>query len=164
MKREKKNLKKSKYVISSPVGKLGLVILNDYLVGIDFLQSQVKLSSPRTLKLRSIVSQIKQYFFAPHLPLKVPFEVEGTILQKKIWSNIQKISCGKTVTYGELARKLGTSPRVIGNACRRNTLPIIIPCHRVVSVVNIGGYCGNNKETIEIKQWLLQHEKNIRKD
>ena len=162
MKRKKKNLKISKYVISSPVGKLGLNIVGDYLVGIDFLKSQVKLSN-NALKSHHIIEQINQYFANPCLLFTVPFKVDGTGLQQKIWSHIQKISCGKTITYGELARNVGTSPRVIGNACRRNPLPIIIPCHRVVSAVNIGGYCGNNQETIKIKQWLLQHEENTRK-
>ena len=68
------------------------------------------------------------------------------------------------MTYGELARKIGTGPRVVGNACRCNPIPIIIPCHRVVAAASLGGYCGETKQgtgTVKIKEWLLKHEQSI---
>ena len=63
------------------------------------------------------------------------------------------------LTYGEMAKKLDSSPRAVGNACRANPLPIIIPCHRVVSQSGIGGYGGHTEgEVLAIKEWLLHHE------
>ena len=62
-------------------------------------------------------------------------------------------------TYGELAKLLNTSAQAVGNACRENPIPIIIPCHRVVSRASLGGYCGKTSGSkIQIKTWLLQNE------
>ena len=75
---------------------------------------------------------------------------------------MQKIPYGKTKSYGELAQELKTSARAIGNACRHNPLPIIIPCHRIVAKNNLGGYNGATEgKMLNIKEWLLQHEKKL---
>ena len=66
---------------------------------------------------------------------------------------------GKVMTYGEVARQLDSSPRAVGNACRANPLPIIIPCHRIVGQTGTGGYGGfRTGKVVEIKHWLLHHE------
>jgi methylated-DNA-[protein]-cysteine S-methyltransferase len=70
---------------------------------------------------------------------------------KKVLNFIRKIPYGRTMTYGELARKLSTSPRAAAKACSKNPIPIIIPCHRVVGKNSLGGFsCG-----IEYKEKLL---------
>ena len=59
-----------------------------------------------------------------------------------------------------LAKELKTGARAIGNACRKNPIPIVIPCHRVVAQHHIGGYAGQTEgEIVDIKKWLLNHEK-----
>ncbi|EKD45626.1 MAG: hypothetical protein ACD_69C00203G0002 [uncultured bacterium] len=146
-------------VINSCVGKLGIIIANNQIAKIVYLSTKARLISPKNLVTRQIVSKIKKYFCNPRLQFKLVMNLSGTVLQIKIWKALQKIPCGKTITYGELAQKIGTSPRVIGNACRRNPIPIIIPCHRVVAANGLGGYCGNvNSGAIKIKEWLLKHE------
>jgi len=103
--------------------------------------------------------QIAQYFKNPRFKFTVAYELHGTPLQIKIWQALTKIPVGKTVTYNDLAKQLGTSPRVIGNACRNNPLPIIIPCHRAVATNGNGGFCGTTSgKMLELKQWLLAHE------
>jgi methylated-DNA-[protein]-cysteine S-methyltransferase len=63
------------------------------------------------------------------------------------------------MTYGELARQLNTSARAVGNACRANPIPLVIPCHRVVSKSDIGGFSGSrNGAPVKSKTWLLGHE------
>ena len=58
-----------------------------------------------------------------------------------------------------LAKWLKSGPRAVGNACRANPIPIIIPCHRVVAQNHIGGYSGETQgRKLDIKKWLLQHE------
>ncbi len=86
--------------------------------------------------------------------------LKGTAFQKRVWQALCNIPPGTTKTYGELAKELHTSPRAIGNACRKNPLPIIIPCHRVVAKNSLGGYAGaRTGELIEFKKWLLENEK-----
>jgi methylated-DNA-[protein]-cysteine S-methyltransferase len=79
----------------------------------------------------------------------------------RIYRAVREIPCGKTATYGEIARQVGTSPRVVGQAMARNPTPLVIPCHRIVAADGIGGF----SPAIEIKESLLAMEKKmLRKD
>jgi methylated-DNA-[protein]-cysteine S-methyltransferase len=73
----------------------------------------------------------------------------------RVYRAVQKIPYGSTATYGEIARQVGTSPRVVGQAMARNPTPLIIPCHRVVAADGIGGF----SPSVEIKEELLAMEK-----
>ncbi|WP_297447076.1 MGMT family protein [Desulfurobacterium sp.] len=87
----------------------------------------------------------------------VPFKKELlTPFQLKVFSTVTAIPPGKTATYGQIAKTLKTSPRAVGQALKRNPFPIIIPCHRVISSRNIGGFSAG----ISIKKLLLNFETN----
>jgi methylated-DNA-[protein]-cysteine S-methyltransferase len=72
-----------------------------------------------------------------------------------IYHAVQKVPYGSTVPYGEIARTVGTVPRVVGQAMARNPTPLVIPCHRVVAADGIGGF----SPSVEIKEELLAMEK-----
>ena len=77
----------------------------------------------------------------------------------RVWQALQKIPYGEVKTYGQLAKELKSSARAVGNACRANPIPIVIPCHRIVAVSGIGGYAGKTDgPVLERKRWLLAHE------
>lgn len=79
----------------------------------------------------------------------------------RIYRAVQKVPYGSTVTYGEIAREVGTSPRAVGQAMARNPTPLVIPCHRVVAADGIGGF----SPSVEIKEALLLMEaKTARKE
>ncbi|MFM7135334.1 MAG: methylated-DNA--[protein]-cysteine S-methyltransferase [Planctomycetota bacterium] len=86
----------------------------------------------------------------------------GTPFQRRVWSACRRIPRGETRTYGELARAIGLGrggARAIGQALRRNPLPILVPCHRVVSTAGSGGYAGaTDGPLLRIKQALLKQE------
>ncbi|MGD8812578.1 MAG: methylated-DNA--[protein]-cysteine S-methyltransferase, partial [Thioalkalispiraceae bacterium] len=83
----------------------------------------------------------------------------GTSFQQKVWKTMLNIPPGKVMSYGEIAKKLNSSPRAVGNACRANPLPLLVPCHRVVSQAGLGGYGGETSgKRLAIKRWLLSHE------
>lgn len=120
-----------------------------------------------------IVDQLNHYFENPAWQFTVKTKVTGTDFQQNVWRSLKSINHKKHCTYGELAKKLSTSPRAIGGACRSNPVPIVVPCHRVVSANGPGGYCGvgdaelskmklNDAVSFElkIKTWLQEHEKN----
>jgi methylated-DNA-[protein]-cysteine S-methyltransferase len=113
-------------VIDSPVGKLGIGLLEGKLAQISFLPPGSRLTPPKDFTARKVVFEIEKYFYNPRYRFNLELLFLGEPLQNKIWRTLQKIPVGKTITYGELAEKLGTSPRVIGNACRHNPLPIIL--------------------------------------
>ncbi len=107
-----------------------------------------------------ILQQILAYFESPYrVSFTVPLKPVGTIFQQRVWRQMSKIPPGQVQTYGELATSLHTSARAVGNACRANPIPLIIPCHRVVAKHSLGGYAGRtNGRLLDMKQWLLEHE------
>ncbi len=103
--------------------------------------------------------QLQRYFSAPQAGFDIPLQQQGTPYQRRVWRALQRIPPGQTLTYGQLAKRLHTSPRAIGNACRQNPLPLLVPCHRVVATNGLGGFSGKTTGVrVELKRWLLQHE------
>lgn len=84
----------------------------------------------------------------------------GTPFQRRVWAAIAAIPYGHTATYQDIARTVGSAARAVGNACGRNPLAIVIPCHRIVaSNGGLGGFSqGRDPKLLLIKRWLLQHE------
>ena len=80
---------------------------------------------------------------------------EGETTFAKIYRAVRAIPCGETVTYGEVARMVGTAPRAVGAAMARNPTPIVVPCHRVVAKAGIGGFSPD----LAIKETLLALER-----
>ncbi len=115
-----------------------------------------------------IEQQLKQYFQQPEFKFSLPCQInDATAFQQKVWQALMQIPSGEVKTYGALAAELGSSARAVGNACRNNPFPLVIPCHRVVAASGIGGYAGDTLqqqkgeiEFMQIKQWLLAHEQN----
>ena len=150
--------------LSTPFANLGLRFEQGSLVAIDFVDTDLKVP-PASVESKNVCKQIQNYCAqksvgkSDGMHFDIKLNANGTAFQKKVWKELQKIPEGKTVTYGELAQRLKTSARAVGNACRNNPLPIVIPCHRVVSKTGLGGYAGSTSGNIfKIKEWLLKHE------
>ena len=108
---------------------------------------------------KNIKQQMLNYFSGQLIQFKLPFILQGTDFQQRVWWAMSRIPYAQTKTYGQLAKELNTSARAIGNACRQNPVPIIIPCHRVIASNGIGGFAGQTTgHRINAKQWLLKHE------
>jgi len=132
---------------------------NGSLCEIDFVQSQGAPQKTDQALLLKALEQLQEYILSPGFTFDLPLKPQGTDFQQRVWSALQKIPPGQVRTYGELAEELGSSPRAVGNACRRNPIPLVIPCHRVVSAQGIGGFAGETEgQKISIKQQLLVHE------
>ena len=109
-----------------------------------------------------VVQQLENYFEHPGAGFSVPFELVGTPFQQRVWQALTQIPVGETLTYGELGARLGSGARAVGNACRRNPVSIIVPCHRVVAASGIGGYSGSTSgPVLDRKRWLLEHENQL---
>ena len=104
--------------------------------------------------LEPFKQQLEEYFNGTRKFLDFPVSIEGTRFQKRVWEIVRRIPYGSTMTYGEIAKILSTSPRAVGMALSRNPLPIYIPCHRVVASKGIGGF----SEGITWKKFLLKVE------
>ena len=114
---------------------------------------------PRAAPLVQARRELDEYFAGKRRTFDVALAAEGTPFQRRLWAALCEIPRGKTLTYGELARRLGAEARAVGQACGDNRLPIVIPCHRVVAANGIGGFAhATSGYLLEAKRWLLAHE------
>lgn len=151
--------KKYNVILPSPIGALGIEHDDDALRGIVFLGNITKTSLPTSSFELDIIQQLDAYFSDPMFQFNLPYHLSTTPFQLRVLTALEGIPCGETRTYGTLAKALKTSARAIGNACRRNPLPLIFPCHRVVGQSSPGGFSGQKKgPLIDIKQALLEKE------
>jgi len=106
-------------------------------------------------------TQLREYFAGTRRDFDLPLAPAGTDFQRRVWTSLSAIPFGETRTYGDVAAAVGCkAARAIGQANRRNPIPIVIPCHRVLASAGIGGYSGEDGDGKELdtKRWLLRHE------
>ncbi len=112
-------------------------------------------SRHETPVLRAALAQLREYFACKRREFEVPVDPAGTDFQRQVWQLVAAIPYGKTVSYGSIAQRLGSSARAVGAAVGANPIPIIIPCHRVIGTDgSLTGYGGG----LRMKIWLLRHE------
>lgn len=149
-----------KRTIRSPVGNLTVYSDGEYINKIEFsgdtLYDGEKDNTPALCEAEK---QLNEYFSGIRKAFTIPVKTEGTDFQKAVWKAMSEIPYGDTAAYGKLASIIGkpSASRAVGNACGANPIPIIIPCHRVVSSSDEGGFSGG----ISIKRFLLELEKRM---
>ncbi len=151
----------SKLLLQSPIGVLRISSKGGVVEHIEFLgTSKTSLPNGEVAPfLRELRGRFEDYFQGACSMADIPRMQQGTQFQQRVWLALGEIPVGEVVTYGELARHLGSGARAVGAACRVNPTPLIVPCHRVVSSSGIGGFSGETGgDMLGIKRWLLQHE------
>jgi methylated-DNA-[protein]-cysteine S-methyltransferase len=143
----------------TPIGRLVLECDGDVLVGVWLPNERRHVRNdaddvPPVLK--ETASQLDEYFAGERTDFDVRMELDGTDFQREVWTELTRIPYGETISYGELARRVGrpSAPRAVGQANGRNPIPIIVPCHRVLASNGIGGYGGG----LKVKRALLAVE------
>lgn len=143
--------------LATPFGPLTVFADRDGLVAVRWHDHPCGLSSP--LLLRAL-EELEAYFAGALSRFTVPLNPAGTAFQRRVWRRLGEIAYAATVCYGDLARELATAPRAVAQACARNPLPIVIPCHRVVAASGgLGGYSGAGG--IATKRALLALEQGV---
>ncbi|MGZ4955350.1 MAG: methylated-DNA--[protein]-cysteine S-methyltransferase [Methylobacter sp.] len=113
---------------------------------------------------QSYEHELNQYWRNADKRISIKLLKQGSLYRNQVWAALCEIPFGETMTYSALAKKIGSSARAVGNACRDNPFALIIPCHRVVSASGIGGYCGQTDgDFMAIKYKLLEFEANHKK-
>ena len=148
--------------LRAPFATLGITTTDMHVTGIRFLAPSVAARAPKrnTMAFLACV-QIQSYLEDPNFVFDLPLKLGGTHHRLAVWEAMQRIEAGKTRTYGELAKEIGSSARAVGGACGANPIPLVVPCHRVIAAGRaIGGFMGERGEGFElgIKRWLLEHE------
>lgn len=157
----------SKIVYTSPIGLLSIVATDQYLFGIwvegqNHFERGLIADNIEEVKthpvLNQAISYLDDYFLGQNPSLsELPLAPIGTDFEKKVWSYLQEIPFGTTVTYGQIAKDLSVaSAQAVGGAVGRNPWSILVPCHRVLGAnKRLTGYAAG----LERKAWLLNHER-----
>ena len=151
--------------MESPLGQLILQGDGQFLTGLYLPEHKgwsgpVDSSQECDAVFAVVRSQLAEYFAGERQQFDVSMRLEGTPFQQRVWQELLRIPFGKTITYAELARRVGqpTASRAVGNANGRNPISIIVPCHRVVGASGkLAGYAGG----VDKKSWLLQWERGV---
>jgi len=147
-------------VVPSPIGLVGIGMRGESVCRLALLPAGTPPRPAATGAARELLDQLFQYFDDPSWPIEARLALDGTSFQRRVWAALQRIPLGQVAEYGTLARALGSSARAVGMACRRNPVPVIVPCHRVVSRRGLGGYMGAvDGPALAVKKWLLRHER-----
>ena len=124
------------------------------IIELKFIKSK---SEGQSLILQRIKKNINDFFSKKAKSFKIPCKIYGSDLQIRIWKELKKIPYGKTKSYGDIAKKVRTSPRYVGNVCGQNKHLLIIPCHRVIRTDgSLGGYSSSGG--FSLKKRLLKLE------
>lgn len=147
----------SAHVFASPVGAIVVTGDGERLTGLRIDPGAQPGRSPGDPLRREAERQLAAYFDRRLTGFDLPLAAASTPRGAEIRAAMCAIPHGRTASYGELARRLDSGPRAIGQACRRNPFPILVPCHRVIAAGGrIGYYSGG--EGIATKAALLNHE------
>jgi methylated-DNA-[protein]-cysteine S-methyltransferase len=155
--------------IESPMGTIVLITHGDRLCALDFADYEQRTLSLLSKRYQSfeLVEYIDPYGFSRQILAylagdyaslhDIPIDPGGTDFQQLVWQELRQIPVGSTITYGQLATRVGkpTAARAVGMANSLNPIAIVIPCHRVIGAQSkLTGYAGG----LARKQWLLAHE------
>lgn len=149
------------HIYTSPIGQIKIVANEDCIHALTFTEGTElpsnKLLSESPAVIHQCIDELIEYFNGTRTKFNVPIHQEGTDFQQKVWKELYEVPYAKTMSYADLAKKLG-DPKVIraaASANGKNTIAIIVPCHRIIgSDRNLTGYAWG----LERKKWLLQHE------
>lgn len=146
-------------VFVAPFAALGIRTANGVVTGIDFLPPDTPPQAAQDAVSAQVCVQLAAYLADPAFVFDLPLALDGTPFRRRVWQALCAIPPGETLSYGELAQRLGSAPRAVGQACGANPLPVVVPCHRVVAKHGLGGFMNySGGEPLAIKRWLLQHE------
>ena len=149
-------------IADSPIGPLTLVSTDGILSGLYMDRQRYRppaetFGEPDDAPFGQVMDQLAEYFAGKRSEFSVPVSLSGTEFQRTVWTALQDIRYGETVSYGELAERIGrpTASRAVGLANGKNPNSIIVPCHRVVGATgSLTGYGGG----LPRKQYLLDFE------
>lgn len=155
--------------IETPIGTMTLLAQDGVLLLLEFDDADARID--KEMKLRfgdceivaaddpfGLSTKVRDYFAGQLRAIDgIPTDGGGTAFQRRVWDELKRIPSGVTISYGELARRLGdrNAMRAVGLANGRNPIAIVVPCHRVIGADgSLTGYGGG----IARKKWLLAHE------
>jgi methylated-DNA-[protein]-cysteine S-methyltransferase len=147
-------------ILPAPFGALGVRIAEGKLTGLEFLPPGTQAVASKLPLVRQVAKEMDAYYADPGHVFHLALEPHGTPFRQRVWNALLAIPAGRTRSYGDIARELGSAARAVGQAVGDNPLPIVIPCHRVIAADGgLGGFMHSRTGySQDIKRWLLRHE------
>ncbi len=145
---------------ATPFAVLAIVTDGAVVTGVRYLPRQTAAKVPHDRAAERACREIERYLDDPEHVFQLPYRLEGAAFQRRVWREIEKLFPIKTITYGDLARRIGSAARAVGGACGTNPVPLFVPCHRVLAAGGLlGGFMGGKDDfPLSVKRWLLRHE------
>ena len=150
------------HIYHSPIGKIKITADDHCITELVFIEPEtmnelVDFEEVVPEVIHRCVDELIEYFAGKRRDFSVPINQEGTDFQQRVWKELYEIPYGKTISYADLAKKLG-DPKCIRAAAAangKNKIAIIVPCHRIIGTdQSLVGYAWGKAR----KRWLLQHE------
>lgn len=146
-------------IVPAPFGAIGVRAAGGVLQELCYLPASYKEQVAADAFSANIAAQVSVYLRDPDYQFNLSLPELGTVYQRKVWTVINTIPRGDVLTYGDVARRIGSAPRAVGQACGANWFPLVIPCHRVTASGSIGGFARHEGGFHQdVKRWLLAHE------
>ena len=143
--------------LSSPIGEMVLTTYGSTLNGLTLGDPPPEGAVLDRGRLKPFVDEMKEYLAGERKAFSFRVDQPGTDFQKRVWNELTNIPFGETISYAELACRIGqpTASRAVGSANGKNQIAVVVPCHRVIaSGGKLGGYGGG----LWRKEWLLNLE------
>jgi methylated-DNA-[protein]-cysteine S-methyltransferase len=150
------------HIYHSPIGAIKIVAAEHSIEELIFIEPELlptitALVTDSNAIIHQCIEELIEYFAGTRRIFTVPINQAGTEFQQKVWRELYEVPFGKTLSYGELAKKLGDPKcvRAAASANGKNKIAIIVPCHRIIGAdQSLVGYAWGKSR----KKWLLQHE------
>ena len=151
-----------KSLYASPIGKIKIEAEKDIITRICFTYNSEIVEKPNETTIEC-KRQFEEYFAGKRKKFDIKYKMDGTEFQCKVWKELEKIPYGETVTYKDIAERMGrlVAVRAVANAIGKNKLLVVIPCHRVIgSNGKLTGFSAktDDKTGLELKKDLLDLE------
>jgi len=152
---------KTKYYYDAPLARLFLTLRGVRCHTLEY-EPESPIEFAQVLPDGAIRHWLDAYFSVATMPAPELLDISGTPFQQSVYRLMLQIPHGQTLSYGAAAKRLGSAPRAVGQACKRNPLPLLVPCHRIVGQHDVGGYEGDaSGYRVDRKKWLLNHESKL---
>ena len=148
-------------IVTAPFGAVGIRVDAGMLRELVYLPARFAQKPPADPLSEQVAAQVECYFADPDFRFDLSLPEVGSPFQRKVWHAINAIPRGEVLTYGQVAKLVGSAPRAVGQACGANWFPLIIPCHRVTGSGGLGGFSNHDDANgfhLGVKRWLLAHE------